>query len=81
MEKINISEQAIKMALNTVLCEMFDEASIPYDKNFLDGIDSIDTRSINYFIKAMIPQGNRVSKNSPYKAIRQLVLYFLQKAQ
>lgn len=76
MGKTYISEQAISRALNSVLCEMFDEASIPYDKNYLDGIDSIDTRSINYFIKAMIPQGNRVSKNSPYKAIRQLVLYF-----
>ena len=50
--------------------------SIPYDPNMLDGIDSIDARSINLYIQSMIPNNNRVSINSPYKAIRQLVLYF-----
>ena len=74
--KINLSEERISSIVNSVINEMFDEAKIAYDKNFLDGIDSIDTRSINYFIQAMIPFGNRVSVNSPYKAIRQLVLYF-----
>lgn len=81
MSKIKLTEQqlhsVIREAVNNVLNEMIGEASpIPYDKDFLVGIDSIDARSINYFIKAMIPEGNRVSVNSPYKAIRQLVLYF-----
>ncbi len=72
-----ISEQAISRAIRSVINEMFGEASsIPYDPNMLDGIDSIDTRSINLYIQSMIPEGNRVSVNSPYKAIRQLVLYF-----
>ena len=73
---IKLSEEHIVEMVKGVLNEIFNEAQIPYDKNFLDGIDSIDNRSINYFIKAMIPEGNRVSVNSPYKAIRQLVLYF-----
>ena len=73
---IKLSEEHIVEMVKGVLNEIFNEAQIPYDKNFLDGIDSIDNRSINYFIQAMIPEGNRVSVNSPYKAIRQLVLYF-----
>ena len=76
MAKINLSESYIRNVVRGVINEMFNEAQIPYDKDFLNGIDSIDDRSINYFIKAMIPEGNRVSVNSPYKAIRQLVLYF-----
>ena len=74
--KINLSESRISSVIRGVINEMFDEAKIAYDKNFLDGIDKIDSRSINYFIQAMIPNSNRVSVNSPYKAIRQLVLYF-----
>lgn len=74
--KINLSESRISGVIRGVINEMFDEAKIAYDKNFLDGVDKIDNRSINYFIQAMIPDGNRVSVNSPYKAIRQLVLYF-----
>ena len=75
--RINLSEARISNVVRGVINEMFGEAtSIPYDKNMLDGIQSIDVRSINYFIQAMIPNGNRVSVNSPYKAIRQLVLYF-----
>lgn len=76
MKRVNLSETYIGNVVRSVINEMFDEAKIAYDKKFLDGIDSIDTRSINYFIQAMIPSGNRVSVNSPYKAIRQLVLYF-----
>jgi len=75
-KRINLTEERIGSIVRGVINEMFNEAGIAYDKNFLDGIDSIDNRSINYFIQAMIPEGNRVSKNSPYKAIRQLVLYF-----
>lgn len=74
--RINLSESRISGVIRGVINEMFDEAKIAYDKNFLDGVDKIDNRSINYFIQAMIPDGNRVSVNSPYKAIRQLVLYF-----
>lgn len=74
--KINLTESKIANIVRGVINEMFDEAAIPYDKHFLDGIDSIDNRSINYFIQSMIPEGNRVSVNSPYKPIRQLVLYF-----
>ena len=74
--KINLSEAYIGSVVRSVINEMFDEAKIAYDPHMLDGIDSIDARSINYFIQAMIPEGNRVSVNSPYKAIRQLVLYF-----
>lgn len=73
---INLSEAYIGSVVRSVINEMFDEAKIAYDPHMLDGIDSIDARSINYFIQAMIPEGNRVSVNSPYKAIRQLVLYF-----
>ncbi len=76
LKKVNLSESKIKNIVRDVINEMFNEVSIPYDKNFLDGIDSIDTKSINMFIQAMIPKGNRVSINSPYKPIRQLVLYF-----
>ena len=47
-----------------------------FDEHLLDGVDSIDARTINMYIKQMIPIGNRVSINSPYKPIRQLVLYF-----
>lgn len=75
-KNLNLTENAIRNIVRSVINEMFDESTIPYDKNFLDGIDSIDNRSINYFIQSMIPSGNRVSKNSPYKPIRQLVLYF-----
>ena len=74
--RINLSESKIRNVVRGVISEMFNEAGISYDKGFLDGIDGIDNRSINYFIQAMIPEGNRVSRNSPYKAIRQLVLYF-----
>ena len=74
--RVNLSEARISSILRGVINEMFDEAAISYDPNYLDGIDSIDARSINYFIQAMIPEGNRVSVNSPYKPIRQLVLYF-----
>ena len=78
MGKIKLSEQKlhaiIKESINRIIRESLDEMA--YDPNFLDGIDSIDSRSINMFIQSMIPQGNRVSKNSPYKPIRQLVLYF-----
>lgn len=75
--EVNLSEEKISSIVHSVINEMFDEVTkIAYDPNMLDGIDSIDTRSINYFIQSMIPEGNRVSVNSPYKAIRQLVLYF-----
>lgn len=75
--RINLSEAYIGNVVRSVINEMFDEVKkIAYDPHMLDGIDSIDNRSINYFIQAMIPEGNRVSVNSPYKAIRQLVLYF-----
>lgn len=74
--RVNLSESRISSILRGVINEMIGEATVAYDPHFLDGIDSIDDRSINYFIKAMIPEGNRVSVNSPYKAIRQLVLYF-----
>ena len=74
--RVNLSESRISNILRGVINEMIGEATVAYDPHFLDGIDSIDDRSINYFIKAMIPEGNRVSVNSPYKAIRQLVLYF-----
>jgi hypothetical protein len=74
---LQLTESYISGVVKGVINEMFGEAaSIPYDPNMLDGIDSIDARSINLFIKSMIPEGNRVSVNSPYKAIRQLVLYF-----
>lgn len=77
MKKRIISEQTINRVIKSVINEMFDEIkAIPYDKNMLDGIDSIDTRSINLYIKSMIPDNNRGSVNSPYRAIRQLVLYF-----
>ena len=75
--RLQLTETYISNVVKGVINEMFGEAaSIPYDPNMLDGIDSIDARSINLFIKSMIPEGNRVSVNSPYKAIRQLVLYF-----
>ena len=74
---MRLTESYISRIVRGVINEMVDEvASIPYDPNMLDGIDSIDVRSINLYIKSMIPSGNRVSVNSPYKAIRQLVLYF-----
>jgi hypothetical protein len=77
MRRINLTEERIGSIVRGVINEMFGEATkIAYNKNLLDGIDSIDARSINYFIRAMIPLGNRVSINSPYKSIRQLVLYF-----
>ena len=72
-----ISEQTINRIISGVINEMFSEIkTIPYDPHMLDGIDSIDVRSINLYIQSMIPEGNRVSVNSPYKAVRQLVLYF-----
>lgn len=76
MEKI-ISEQTISRIVRGVINEMLGEvSSIPYDPNMLDGIDSIDVRSINLYIQSMIPSGNKISVNCPYKGIRQLVLYF-----
>lgn len=69
----SIIDRAIKMAINEMLGEV---SSIPYDPNFFDGIEKADVRSINLYIMSMIPEGNRVSPNSPYKSIRQLVLYF-----
>lgn len=47
-----------------------------FNPNLFDDIESADALSINKFIKEMIPLGNRISPNSPYKPIRQLVLYF-----
>jgi len=79
MKKIKLTEERISSIIRSVINEMFDESTrIPYDKHFLDGIESIDNKSINYFIQSMIPEGNRVSVNSPYKGLRQLVLYFSQ---
>lgn len=74
--KINLSEEKINNIIRGVINEMFSEATMPYDKHMLDGIDKIDVASINMFIKSMIPEGNRVSVNTPYKGLRQLVLYF-----
>ena len=77
MKKINLSEAYIGNVVRGVINEMFTEvASISYDPHYLDGIDSIDARTINLFIKSMIPLGYKVSKNTPYGPIRQLVLYF-----
>ena len=72
-----ISEQTISRVIRGVINEMLGEvSSIPYDPKMLDGIDSIDVRSINLYIQSMIPEGNRISINSPYRGVRQLVLYF-----
>ena len=72
-----LNETYISKVVRQVINEMFNEvSSIPYDEHFLDGIDSIDVRSINLFIKSMIPQGNKMSVNTPYRGLRQLVLYF-----
>ena len=77
MRKRIISEETINRAIKSAINEMLGEVmSIPYDSHMLDGIDSIDNRSINLYIKSMIPDNNRGSVNSPYRAIRQLVLYF-----
>lgn len=59
----------IMESVSSILNEVFDI-------NLLNDVDSIDVRSINKYIKEMIPLGNRVGKSSPYKPIRQLVLYF-----
>lgn len=71
--RITLTEQElhgiIRESVNRILKEY-------YDKDFLVGIDSIDNKSISMHIQNMIPSGNRVSVNSPYKAVRQLVLYF-----
>ena len=76
MRKV-ISEQTISRVIRSVINEMLGEvSSIPYDPKMLDGIDSIDVRSINLYIQSMIPEGNRISINSPYRGVRQLVLYF-----
>ena len=76
MRKI-ISEQTISRVVRGVINEMFGEAkSLPYDPHRFDGIDSVDANTINMHLRGMIPEGNVVSKNSPYAPIRQLVLFF-----
>ena len=53
--RTNISEQMIDEAVKASINEMIGEiTSIPYDPNMLDGIDSIDNRSINLYIQSMI---------------------------
>ena len=75
--KINLSEAYIGSVVRSVINEMFDEAkSLPYDPHRFDGIDSVDASTINMHLRGMIPEGNVVSKKSPYAPIRQLVLFF-----
>lgn len=62
--------------LHSIISESVQRLLREYDEHLLDGVDSIDVATINMHIKQMIPLGGRVSKNSPYKPIRQLVLYF-----
>ena len=72
-----ISEQTISRAIRSVINEMFGEAkALPYDPNRFDGVDSVDANTINMHLRGMIPEGNVVSRKSPYAPIRQLVLYF-----
>ena len=73
---IRLTESDFQRLIEESVKTILNEIQIPYNKDFLNGLDSIDNRSINAFIQSMIPSGNRVSKNSPYKGIRQLVLYF-----
>jgi hypothetical protein len=69
---IRLTESQLYNVINESVKKILRE----FDETLLDGIDSIDARSINMYIKEMIPLGNKVSVKSPYKPIRQLVLYF-----
>ena len=44
--RVNLSESRISSILRGVINEMIGEATVAYDPHFLDGIDSIDDRSI-----------------------------------
>ena len=47
-----------------------------YRKDYWEGITQTTNREADAFLREMIPYGNRMSKNTPYKPIRQLLNFF-----